>query len=231
MYEDICLTHQVLREGGHTLKCQSYCFWAAHSKKGGASDARGARDANGTALSDVMAPMAFGRLEAGQREAINELLTWVKSHEKHNTAIQEERKILSLSLTDACVAAAVAKGAGKKGRSEEKKKARDHKYEYKMRRANDMKKREAERKLRRQMGLPSPPPKRRRKTTEDNEGGSDGEISSTRSGSDSSSSSSDSSDSDGEQPPSPMMDDRIEEGSPAACSPASVSVSSAPRSN
>merc|ERR1719265_2361696 len=31
MYEDICVTHEVLlKDGGRTLKCQNYCFRASH---------------------------------------------------------------------------------------------------------------------------------------------------------------------------------------------------------
>jgi hypothetical protein len=80
MYEDICLIHEVLKSGGQTLKCQSYCFRASHVKAGGCSEQRVQR--TGTYLDDLIAPSALKRLPAGRQKAVTDLLTWCQSKEQ-----------------------------------------------------------------------------------------------------------------------------------------------------
>jgi len=82
MYEDIFLTHQVLRGGGRTLKCQSFCFRATHSSRGGCSNQRQLRGEVGTQIGDLMAPAALARLAEPSQVAVRELLEWVRSKER-----------------------------------------------------------------------------------------------------------------------------------------------------
>jgi len=80
MYEDICLNHEVLRAGGHTLKCQSFCFRASHVKAGGCSEQRVHRV--GTRMEDLMAPEALTKLPQARQEAVSNLLKWAQSKEE-----------------------------------------------------------------------------------------------------------------------------------------------------
>ena len=82
MYEDICLNHDVLRNGGKTLKCQCYCFRASHNKRGGCEEQR-AHGSSGqfTQLHDLIAPQAYARLVRKQQVGIGELLEWVRDKE------------------------------------------------------------------------------------------------------------------------------------------------------
>eukprot|EP00928_Gymnodinium_smaydae_P033333 TRINITY_DN23908_c0_g2_i1.p1 TRINITY_DN23908_c0_g2~~TRINITY_DN23908_c0_g2_i1.p1 ORF type:complete len:1102 (+),score=146.28 TRINITY_DN23908_c0_g2_i1:147-3452(+) len=82
MYEDICLTHEVIKKGGKTLKCQTFCFRASHSRRGGCSEQRGSRGVVGTLMEDLMVPAAFNRLDRLQQDVVKELLTWVRSKER-----------------------------------------------------------------------------------------------------------------------------------------------------
>jgi len=86
MYEDICLTFQVLRAGGHTLKCQGFCYWAAHRAHGGCAEQRRRRGETGTQIEDLMAPAAFKRLPGTEQSAIRELFDWVRSKEQLSIA-------------------------------------------------------------------------------------------------------------------------------------------------
>ena len=82
MYEDIFLTHQVIQAGGHTLKCQCFCFRASHHKHGGCVDrqTRG-HGGTGTRLEDMIAPSALQKLSQHQRIAVTGLYEWVKKKE------------------------------------------------------------------------------------------------------------------------------------------------------
>merc|ERR1719215_1614130 len=80
-YEDIALTHHVMRSGGHTLKCQKFCFWAAHSGEGGCSEQRQKKE-GGTQLADLMPIAAFCKLQEEQKKIIKELHVWVQSKER-----------------------------------------------------------------------------------------------------------------------------------------------------
>ncbi|CAK0891540.1 unnamed protein product [Prorocentrum cordatum] len=84
LYEDVCLNHQVLKSGGHTLKCQSFCFRAAHSRQGGCADQVGVgkRNADGTTLQDLMPAEVFARLGGQSRKTVEELLGWVRAKEQ-----------------------------------------------------------------------------------------------------------------------------------------------------
>jgi len=169
MYEDICLTHQVLREGGHTLKCQGYAFCAAHSKSGGAaasrldkkqgkaSESRGKEGLSGTLMKDIISPLALGRLEKSQQEAVAEILSWVRKRERSSKekGEEKERKVLSLSITEACATAA-SRAAARRAK-------RDYKYESRKRRKKQREEDRAKRKVMRAMGLPSPPRRKRRR--------------------------------------------------------------------
>merc|ERR1712113_298940 len=67
MYEDICLNHEVLRNGGRTLKCQQFCFRASHKKQGGCAGVQGvvrSRKGTGTELDDLVKPQAYRRMNA-----------------------------------------------------------------------------------------------------------------------------------------------------------------------
>ena len=80
MYEDICLTHEVLlKDGGRTLKCQNYCFRASHVKLGGCADQRVQR--GGTLLRDLIAPLALKKLPSARQQVVRNLLQWVQSKE------------------------------------------------------------------------------------------------------------------------------------------------------
>eukprot|EP00927_Polykrikos_kofoidii_P041340 TRINITY_DN35252_c1_g1_i1.p1 TRINITY_DN35252_c1_g1~~TRINITY_DN35252_c1_g1_i1.p1 ORF type:complete len:882 (+),score=153.29 TRINITY_DN35252_c1_g1_i1:234-2648(+) len=83
MYEDISLTHQVLRFGGRTLKCLCYCFRASHSSKGGCANQRDkVHESSGTQLEDLVSREAFNAMGLRQQESIQELLNWVRSKER-----------------------------------------------------------------------------------------------------------------------------------------------------
>ena len=83
MYEDICLNHEVLRNGGSTLKCQSFCFRASHVRSGGCAEQRvQGRSGSGTQMDDLIAPCAFKKLPTKRQEAVKELLQWVQSKEQ-----------------------------------------------------------------------------------------------------------------------------------------------------
>jgi len=80
MYEDICLTHEVLlKDGGRTLKCQNYCFRASHVKHGGCAEQRVQR--GGTLLQDLIAPSALKKLPSARQQVVRNLLQWVQSKE------------------------------------------------------------------------------------------------------------------------------------------------------
>ena len=82
MYEDICLNHAVLRSGGHTLKCQCYCFRASHEKTGGCAEQRArASSGQGIQLQDMIASMAFNKLSMKDQNYIQDILAWVRTKE------------------------------------------------------------------------------------------------------------------------------------------------------
>jgi len=86
MYEDICLNHDVLSRGGHTLKCQSYGFRAVHAKKGGCLQQRSGQRVAGrksgeTKLKDLVKKSAFREMNKDRQQAIRELWKWVKDKE------------------------------------------------------------------------------------------------------------------------------------------------------
>lgn len=82
MYEDICLNHDVLQSGGHTLKCQSYCFRAIQRRGGGCAEQRESTlERTGTKLEDLMALTDFQGLDASRQQAVNQILEWVQSKE------------------------------------------------------------------------------------------------------------------------------------------------------
>ena len=82
MYEDICLNHEVLRNGGRTLKCQSFCFRASHGRSGGCAEQRvHGRSGSGTQMNDLIALSALKKLPTKRQEAVKELLHWVQSKE------------------------------------------------------------------------------------------------------------------------------------------------------
>lgn len=80
MYEDICLNNEVLRRGGHTLKCQKFCYRASHVKAGGCFVQRTSR--LGTHLEDLIAPSALKKLPVESQQAVRDLLRWVQSQER-----------------------------------------------------------------------------------------------------------------------------------------------------
>jgi hypothetical protein len=87
-FEDICLNHQILQaEGGHTLKCQEYCFRASHSLHGGCRDSRNQRPTNErfTELSDLIPPARFRALPSGRQQLVSDLLEWVRGVERQST--------------------------------------------------------------------------------------------------------------------------------------------------
>ena len=80
MYEDIFLTNEVLlKRGGHTLKCQKYCFRASHVKDGGCADQRVQR--GGVLLQNLIAPSALKKLPSARKQLVMDLLQWVQSSE------------------------------------------------------------------------------------------------------------------------------------------------------
>eukprot|EP00435_Cladocopium_sp_Y103_P073590 s155_g44.t1 len=82
MYEDICLNHDVLTRGGHTLKCQCYGFRAVHAKKGGCLKQRDGRHKPGqTRLKDLVQKTAFRSMKKDRQKAVRELLEWVRDKE------------------------------------------------------------------------------------------------------------------------------------------------------
>lgn len=82
MYEDICLNHDVLTRGGHTLKCQCYGFRAVHAKKGGCLKQRDGRHKPGqTRLKDLVQKTAFRSMQKDRQKAVRELLQWVRDKE------------------------------------------------------------------------------------------------------------------------------------------------------
>ena len=100
MYEDILLTHQVTMAGGHTLKCQSYCFRASHFGNGGCTgeQTRG-HGGSGTRLEDLIAPAVLQKLSLKQQTAIAELFKWVKTKERWSQEKESAQNLLPGSLT------------------------------------------------------------------------------------------------------------------------------------
>merc|ERR1712194_712137 len=80
-YEDIALTHHVLRCGGHTLKCQKFCYCAVVAGEGGCQEQRQKNEA-GTGLGDLMPASVYNKLPEEQKKIIKELHTWVQSKER-----------------------------------------------------------------------------------------------------------------------------------------------------
>jgi len=176
MYEDICLTHQVLRLGGHTLKCQSFCYWAAHASSGGCQDQRKQKSESGTSLFDLMAPAAFRKLCASHQDTVKELHTWVRSKEQISTAKAGAAAATHVQQKAPWPPGERERGekrpAGEKkshrrheqhGRSEAAKKQRDFKAEYQQRKKRRLEKEAAEKEARRAQGLSSSPERERRR--------------------------------------------------------------------
>jgi len=95
MFEDIYLNTEVRRLGGHTLKCQSYCFRASHFSQGGCAEQRergrrGSEEARG--LGDLTDPRAFDSLSAEQQSAVRELLQWIQLREQQSLAKQQRQQ-------------------------------------------------------------------------------------------------------------------------------------------
>ena len=79
MYEDICLTHEVLlKDGGGTLKCQKYCFRASHVKHGGCADQR--VRSGGTLLRDLISLEAWKTLPSARKHDVWECLQRQRQH-------------------------------------------------------------------------------------------------------------------------------------------------------
>mmetsp|Transcript_34045 Transcript_34045/g.72401 ORF Transcript_34045/g.72401 Transcript_34045/m.72401 type:complete len:344 (+) Transcript_34045:3-1034(+) len=90
-YEDICLTHQVLKSGGRTLKCQCFCFRASHTQQGGCYEQRVPASLRGesgaaTRMDDLVAPKVFSKLAARDQQAVRDLHEWVRSKERLSEA-------------------------------------------------------------------------------------------------------------------------------------------------
>jgi len=86
-FEDICLNHEVLQAlGGRTLKCQLFCFRAAHSRHGGCGDSRDQRATNDrfTQVSDLIHPARFESLPKDRQQVVLELLEWVRGVERQS---------------------------------------------------------------------------------------------------------------------------------------------------
>jgi len=179
MYEDICLTHEVLRAGGHTLKCQCFCYRASHASKGGCDDQRVSRKESGTHLNDLMAASAFERLTSMQQSAVIELLDWVRGKEdwskmrsgragaesRGHTGATGDSKTPSQKLSlDAHEDDKKQKKSNetREEEAERRKRKRDYKKEYRMRKKRATAKKAAERAERRARGLPSSPGRSRR---------------------------------------------------------------------
>lgn len=88
MYEDICMTHQVLSKAGHTLKCQSYCYRAVHAVHGGCDSQRQGRGTSSdtTQLEQLMTPAEYRRASTEQQELVRDLLQWVRAKEAKSAA-------------------------------------------------------------------------------------------------------------------------------------------------
>lgn len=90
LYEDICLNNEVLRkrnQGGHTLKCQSFCYRAVHFGRGGCDEQRdgGQRKRvrnQHTTLDCLVAPERFAKLSAKRQEVVNDVLRWAQAKEQ-----------------------------------------------------------------------------------------------------------------------------------------------------
>lgn len=96
-FEDIHLNNAVQRGGGHSLKCQCYCFRAAQMSKGGCENQRHRsqkRKASTSDLGALMDPKVFRALSAEQQAAVNELLQWVQLRE--NQCKTKKMRLMSL---------------------------------------------------------------------------------------------------------------------------------------
>jgi len=83
-FEDICLTYQVLKQGGRTLKCQAFAFRASMPKRGGCAEQRNAAHGTGhaTQLADLIDQRKYNRMTYKDRSIINDVLDWVNDKEK-----------------------------------------------------------------------------------------------------------------------------------------------------
>ena len=83
-FEDICLTYQVLKQGGRTLKCQAFAFRASMPKRGGCAEQRNAAHGTGhaTQLADLIDQRKYNRMADKDRSIINDMLDWVNDKEK-----------------------------------------------------------------------------------------------------------------------------------------------------
>ena len=90
-YEDICLNHEVMRNasaGGHTMKCQLFCFRASHTAGGGCAEQRAASVAESghrsarTSLESLVDMARFNAMSEDRRNTEKEVLRWVHSKEQ-----------------------------------------------------------------------------------------------------------------------------------------------------
>mmetsp|Transcript_42005 Transcript_42005/g.97244 ORF Transcript_42005/g.97244 Transcript_42005/m.97244 type:complete len:720 (-) Transcript_42005:54-2213(-) len=84
MFEDIYLNSEVRRLGGHTLKCQCYCFRASQVSQGGCAEQRShgkKRSATAPFLGGLMEAEVFSTLTGERQVAVTELLQWVRLRE------------------------------------------------------------------------------------------------------------------------------------------------------
>merc|ERR1719272_514914 len=79
-----------VEDGGHTLKCQLFCFRAAHSSRGGCEEQRVISSAppavrsNRTALEDLVDTARFRSMSSEKRAVVQDVLHWVQSKENQS---------------------------------------------------------------------------------------------------------------------------------------------------
>ena len=83
-FEDICLTYQVLKEGGRTLKRQAFAFRASMPKRGGCAEQRNTAHGTdrATQLADLIDQHKYNRMTCKDRKVIDDVLDWVNDKER-----------------------------------------------------------------------------------------------------------------------------------------------------